>query len=217
MFLENPEQIPEAIEKVHFAIFELPKNTEFPDIKQVINISPNDKNSIIIDDIHDIEELVRTKQSSARIIAFHHADRMTINAQNCFLKLLEEPGHHIHFVFFTHRANQLLPTVRSRAQTFSLKQITKIDSPPDHDPKIITLAKKYISAPPRQLVPLSQTLAKDREQALDMLDTTIELLYKSYFKTGNPKFLDKLAKLTKTHDNIAKNGHVRLQLVAGML
>jgi len=184
---------------------------------KAIHITPNDKNNITIDEIHEIEQITRTKQEKDLIVAIDHADRMTEQAQNCFLKLLEEPGNRIHFVFLTHHANQLLATIRSRAHIFQFKQNIKINSPPEYDPEILALAKQYISATPSQLVPLSQNLSKDRDKALEMLDAAIELLYKSYFKTSNHKFLDKLSKLTKTHDNIEKNGHVRLQLVAGMI
>ena len=45
----------------------------------------------------------------------------------------------------------------------------------------------------------------------------IELAYKTYFLTGNTQFLQKLEKLLTISDNIAANGHVKLQLVAGML
>jgi DNA polymerase III gamma/tau subunit len=217
MFLKNPKDILQTIDKVHFAIFEFPKSLDFPEIPRAININPNDKNNITIEDIRDVEELVRTKQPTSLIIVVNHADRMTEQAQNCFLKLLEEPGLRIHFVFFTHSPNKLLPTIRSRAHSFHLKSTTKIDSPPIADPKTTDLAKQYISATPRQLATLSQALAKDREKALEILDVAIELLYKSYFKTGNHKFLGLLEKLTHTHDCLAKNGHVRLQLVAGML
>ena len=217
MFLKNPDDIPQAISRVHFAIFVFPAQLDFPELPKSINILPNDKNHIAIEEIHDIEQLVRTKQSAPLIITVKHAERMTEQAQNCFLKLLEEPGDHIHFVFFTHAANQLLTTIRSRAHIFQLKQTAKIDSPPNRDAKIIALAKQYISATPRQLATLSQTIAKDRSRALEMLDVAIELLYKSYFKTGNSKFLDKLERLTQAHNNIEKNGHIRLQLVANMV
>lgn len=217
MYLANPKEIPDTIAKAHFTIFDFPKNLSYPVIKKAINISPNEKNTITVEDIHNIENITRTKQTAPLTILISHADRMTEAAQNCFLKLLEEPGNQIHFVFFTHHSNQLLPTILSRAHTFQFKQTVKIDLPPDYDPKIIASAKQYISATPRQLAALSQSLAKDRSAALEMLDAATDLLYRSYFKTGNPKFLDKLANLLKTHENITKNGHVRLQLVAGMI
>lgn len=217
MFLNSPDQIPDIILANQFTIFGFPKNSEFPLIPKAINISPNEKNVIPVEEIHNIEELVRTKQLQDLTIILNSAESMTEQAQNCFLKLLEEPGINIHFVFFSHSPQNLLSTVRSRAHNYIFKSIAKIDSPPKQSQKTIDLAKQYISASPKQLVDLSATLAKDRQKTLLVLDAAIELLYKSYFKTKNPKFLDKLERLLKTHDNISKNGHVRLQLVAGAI
>jgi len=217
MLLNDPDKINDLIQTAHFLIFAFPQKLNLPNLRGAINITPNEKSIIPIDAIRNIEELVRTKQSSDLVITVNSAERMTEQAQNCFLKLLEEPGNHIHFVFFTESPGKLLTTVRSRAHIFYTKTDTKISSPPEHDPQTINLAKKYISLSAPQLIFLTKTLSKNREAALEMLSVAIELLYKSYFKTGNPKFLGPLERLVKTHDNISKNGHVHLQLVAGML
>ena len=215
MYLNNANQIPELISARQFSIFVFPKSIAFPKIPTAVTIASEDK--ISIENIRQIEELVRTKQTSDLTIILESADHMTDQAQNCFLKLLEEPGDHIHFVFFIHDSSKLLPTVRSRAQIFTLKHTVKINSAPERSPDIIDLAKTYISASPAQFSKTATTIAKDRAKTLEMLDTAIELLYKSYFKTGNSKFLQKLQNLLHTYDSIAKNGHVRLQLIAGMI
>ncbi len=41
-------------------------------------------------------------------------DRITIQAQNALLKILEEPAQHTHLIFIVPTLEQLLPTVRSR-------------------------------------------------------------------------------------------------------
>lgn len=201
----------------HFTICVLPKNLDFPRINNAIEVNPNEKNHISVEQVHGIEQLVRTKQTAPITIVINHAEKMTEQAQNCFLKLLEEPGERIHFVFLTNQPQSLLPTIHSRAHIFTIKNPNKISSTPSHDQKTIALAKKYIASTPRDLVDLSTTLAKDREKALEIIDCAIELLFKSYFKTANQKFLDKLQKLLETHKNISNNGHIRLQLVAGMI
>jgi DNA polymerase III gamma/tau subunit len=49
-------------------------------------------------------------------------------AQNAFLKLLEEPGRGVYFILASHTPSQLLPTVRSRIQTFDVQPITLTQS-----------------------------------------------------------------------------------------
>ena len=218
MFLSDISQIPHISLANHFSIFAFPQNIPFPNIpKSIIITSEEDKSTISIDQIHNIEQLVRTKQLHNLTIVIYHADQLTDAAQNCFLKLLEEPGKHIHFAFFTQHPQTILPTIHSRAHSYQLKSTVKISDPPIIDPKTLDLAKSYLSASPRDLITLSQTLAKDREKALFVIDATIELAYKSYFKTKNPKFLDKLSSLLATHSALTANGHLRLQLIAHLL
>lgn len=223
MFLEKISGIPEIIRQSGFTIFVLPKSTDLAEISvpKAIVVQPNEKNSITIDEIRNIEELTRTKQASDLTILVQQADRFTEGAANAFLKLLEEPGENVHFAFFTYHLPGLLPTMRSRAQIFVLRDANNIDDAPQIDAKILDLAKKLISATPKQLPLVTTEITKDkndaRGKALSVVDAAIQLLYKSYFKTGNTKFLDKLEQLLKAQVALEANGHIKLQLIASLL
>ena len=54
------------------------------------------------------------------------------------------------------------------------------------------------------------------DKSQQVVDAAITLMYKSYFKTGNEKFLTKLDQLLKVQENLT-NGNLKLQLVAHML
>ena len=58
------------------------------------------------------------------VIVIDDADRLTPAAQGAFLKLLEEPSPHTHFILTSHQPEHLLPTIRSRVQHFKLPPIT---------------------------------------------------------------------------------------------
>lgn len=80
--------------------------------------------TIIIDDIRSLYERTRSKFTSPQVIIIDLGDRpMSTSAQNAFLKLLEEPQRHIHFIIATHHLTQLLPTVLSRCQRIDIKPI----------------------------------------------------------------------------------------------
>lgn len=51
----------------------------------------------------------------ARVIIIRNAERLREEAQNAFLKLLEEAPPHVHIVLLTTNLERILPTVRSRA------------------------------------------------------------------------------------------------------
>ncbi len=217
MQLNKLEPIPKIASKNHFSIFAFPDSIAYPKIAKALPFSPNDKNTIPIDTVREIELSVRSKQSRDVVFLIQDADTLTEAAANSFLKLLEEPGEHIHFVFFTRSPQKLLPTIKSRAHNYNIKGDDSLDQAPNYPENILDLAKKYIAASPKTLIQLSQELARDREKSLLVVSAAIDLLYRSYFKTANPKFLDKLQDLDKTYLALAKNGHVRLQLVANML
>jgi DNA polymerase III delta prime subunit len=223
MFLERLELIPEIVRRVGFTIFALPKSVNMEEIRvpRAIIIQPNEKNSIAIEEVRNIEGLTRTKQASDLIFIIQNAERFTENAANAFLKLLEEPGDNVHFAFLTYDPANFLPTMRSRAHNFVVRDESKMDDPPQIEPKILELAKQLISATPKQLPAVVANIIKDKDdtrgKAVAVVDAAIQLLYKSYFKTGNTKFLDKLDKLLAAQVALGANGHIKLQLIANML
>lgn len=79
---------------------------------------------ISVDMIRRLYDEVRTKSSGKRLIVIDFAERMTKQAQNSFLKLLEEPGKNIHFILVSHSSTILIPTVLSRMEKLEIKPIS---------------------------------------------------------------------------------------------
>src|SRR5512133_1128153 len=73
-----------------------------------------------IDDIRDIRERVVLQPAEGRykVYILDEAHQLTDAAWNALLKLIEEPPPHLVFVFCTTDLSKVLPTVRSRCQTF---------------------------------------------------------------------------------------------------
>ena len=83
-----------------------------------------DKGIISVDIIRRLYGMTKTIETGTRLIVIDYAERMTIGAQNAFLKLLEEPGTNTHFALLTHTVSKLLPTVRSRLQLLEMQPVT---------------------------------------------------------------------------------------------
>ena len=224
MQLSNLADISNLAKQNNFSIFELPLGTIFAEILPAsIHIKPDeDKNTIDITKIRELSAIAQAKQSHDFYIVIESAEAMNPNAANAFLKELEEPNDKLHFVFLSNNTSQILPTIKSRANNYYLKSATKIKDAPNYDADTLNLAKQYLSATKNNLPDLADKITKlnkdsGRQGALKVLECAIELAYKSYFLTGNTQFLQKLEKLLTVSDNIAANGHVKLQLIAGML
>src|SRR5207344_2472326 len=73
-----------------------------------------------IDDIREIRERVvlQPVEGRMKVYILDEAHQLTDAAWNALLKLIEEPPPHLLFVFCTTELQKVLPTVRSRCQTF---------------------------------------------------------------------------------------------------
>jgi DNA polymerase-3 subunit delta' len=83
-----------------------------------------DKGVISIDSMRYLYNETRSKTDKKRIIIIDYAERMTNQAQNAFLKLLEEPGKNIHFILVSHSVSKLLPTILSRVEKIDIRPAT---------------------------------------------------------------------------------------------
>lgn len=90
-------------------------------------ISP-EKGLIPIDRVRQLYGETRAKQTGRRCIIIDDADRMSAEAQNALLKLLEEPVENVHFILTSHHLQALLPTIRSRLQVIAVRPIDETAS-----------------------------------------------------------------------------------------
>lgn len=96
----------------------------------IIPILPNEKQIITLEAIHDLISSSRYKNVQefgkySRIFIICTAESMTSEAQNAFLKLLEEPPLGTMFILVSHNKQKLLETITSRAQVIHMHPITK--------------------------------------------------------------------------------------------
>lgn len=86
-------------------------------------ISP-EKNSISIDVVRELQRFLQLKTTGKRTfrraVLIEHAETLTTEAQNAFLKILEEPPSDTVILLTASTAQGLLPTICSRLQTISI-------------------------------------------------------------------------------------------------
>ena len=89
------------------------------------HIEADEKGTISIELIRELRQFVRLKTTGSkefrRAIVVEHADGMTTEAQNSFLKLLEEPPRDTIIIVTVNTLGSLLPTIRSRVQTITVQ------------------------------------------------------------------------------------------------
>ncbi len=222
MFFDKITEIPKIATRTSCAIFAVPPDTKIK-LKCPLYLRPDDTKktqTISVDQMREFLALTNNRETSDRFFIITPADAMNDAAQNALLKSFEEPHPYCHFLLLTENPNLLLPTIRSRAQIFVPRLTGKLDAPISAKPKITELAKKMIATSAQDLPKLALELTKNktqpRQHALEVTATAIEILYKSYFKTGNAKFLARLPNFLKLYDNLEQNGHIKLHIVADL-
>lgn len=82
--------------------------------------------SIGVDEIREIQGSVaiRPMYSKRKVYIIEDADNMTVQAQNCLLKTLEEPPSYVVLILTASNYESLLETIRSRARRISFKKNT---------------------------------------------------------------------------------------------
>jgi DNA polymerase-3 subunit delta' len=96
---------------------------------QVHVIGPIDNKDIPIDSIRSLKALLSLvapgRQSVRLVIIIENAEKMTIEAQNSLLKILEEPPEWAVFILTSTDISTLALTIRSRSQEIAVLPITK--------------------------------------------------------------------------------------------
>ena len=107
----------------------LAENGEHPDLIIIEPGNPlaqgikKDRQTIPVEDIREMIRLcgVRPVEGNMHVVLILGADKMTVQAQNCLLKTLEDPPSDTCIILVSDQPEMLLPTVLSRCRTIRLK------------------------------------------------------------------------------------------------
>src|SRR5437588_625999 len=129
-----------------------------------------------IDDIREIRDRVvlQPVEGGYKVYILDEAHQLTDAAWNALLKLIEEPPPHLVFVFCTTDLSKVLPTVRSRCQTFVFARPRL----PDLVRKLRRIADgEAIDVPDQALALIARSARgayRDAESTLDQLASATE-------------------------------------------
>jgi len=159
------------------------------DCKDIVEM--NMSNLTGVDNVRHIEEICIYPPvlGSVRVYILDEVHFLTKNAQNAFLKLLEDPPSHVYFMLCTTDPQQLIPTVVSRCHQFQvsllkydemdtlLHKILEEEGIPDYPQKIIDTAIKLAEGHPRDAIKMLDSVIdiENDETALKALVATYSI------------------------------------------
>lgn len=87
--------------------------------------SDREKRTLVVEQIRDAEKWLATApfESKAKVVILRNFEDANENAQNAFLKTLEEPPAHAVLILTAQDAGLLLPTIVSRCQPLTLRPL----------------------------------------------------------------------------------------------
>ncbi len=158
-----------------------------------------------IDQIREIQKEVSIQQPIKRIYIFEEFDKASLEAQNAFLKLLEEPPENVEFILVVENQYTLLSTLVSRTKIIRVEKeiIEKKETAVSRKLSIFAV-KKTLSS-----LDFSTFTASSKEDAVKIL---MEML--SFFRerllddTAAPKIIKEILHVCK----LIKNNNLNSQL-----
>jgi DNA polymerase III subunit delta' len=87
------------------------------------------KNTIGVSSIRTLIEEINKKpyEGDKKVVVIYHADKMTAQAQNAFLKTIEEPPKNVTILLLCENLEVILDTIRSRCQIHKLKGLNQVE------------------------------------------------------------------------------------------
>ena len=179
----------------------------------VLPISIIAPGSLGIEGIREIKRLAQLGSMTKRAILVNNAHQMTIEAQNAFLKTLEEPPGNTIVILSAQNEGALLPTIRSRCTTINITATQT--SPPEFLEEQEELFKKLTNAGVGERIKFAEDTGKTREEAVAFIENQLSLIHN--LLQNEPSFArDSLAIVTKALlaalQNLRSNANPKMAL-----
>ncbi|MBI3384744.1 hypothetical protein HY030_00955 [Candidatus Gottesmanbacteria bacterium] len=123
--------------------------------------------SLGIAEVREIEYQIHLKPYSypLKIVLIENADRLTIQAQNAFLKTLEEPPVFCLIILIVEKKSALLPTVLSRCQVISLPAKVDVELSNEEEKKMTLALDLILNGDVGQKFLWAEVFGKDKNSA----------------------------------------------------
>jgi len=156
-----------------------------------------------IGEVRELRKYLKLKVTEPTVYVIHDFDHVSIEAQNAFLKALEEPQESLSFILTTENEEGVLPTIKSRCFVIQTGGEVKATS------EIIKMASDFIDKSGGEKM-LAVATVKDRNEAIGFL-TNLMIGGRELLKSGKaePHFFEEAQ---ATLNNLERNGNVALQM-----
>lgn len=173
-------------------------------------INKEQTESIKIEEIREMQAKVLEKPiiSKRKVYIINNAEKMTVEAQNCLLKTLEEPPEFITIILVSNNENTILATIKSRCTKVVFTEEIQKEITEENKARFETLEKifgnveKYLSI---DLLNKIDILYNDKENIFENLDYINTILVRQAKK--DTKYLDYIDYVEETKNKLKSNSN----------
>lgn len=178
-------------------------------------INKEQTDSIKIDEIREMQEKIIEKPiiSKKKVYVINNAEKMTVEAQNCLLKTLEEPPEFITIILVSNNENTILATIKSRCTKIAFTEETQKAITEENKERFEVLEKvfgnveKYLSI---DLLNKIDVLYKDKENIFESLDYINTVLIERAKK--DTKYLNYIDYVEETKNKLKSNSNYDMSI-----
>ena len=156
-----------------------------------------------VSDVRELGGFTKLKVSEKTVILIKDFDKATVEAQNAFLKALEEPQENLSYILTAHDIDEVLATIASRCE------VTEIGGEYRVEGEEKKKAEKFINYKVGEKLQVISYITK-REEAIGFLENVIVVGHENMVKNSEEYQL--VDEAVKTLKNLEANGNVSLQL-----
>lgn len=171
----------------------------------VVDPDEGENKTIGIDEIRNLKTKLALKpfNSKIKLAVLLNFEKATPEAQNAFLKTLEEPPNNTLIVLTAPNTDLLLPTLVSRCQVIQL-QTTNYQLLTDKESEVISGQLPVVfNGKVGERLKLAQDIGKNRKEALAWLEKMIIASWQMLLSNPAPHGVSIVRKLQETHTTIS--------------
>ncbi len=173
------------------------------------------ENTIKIEQIRKLQEEVIKKPivSEKKVFIINNSDKMTVGAQNCLLKTLEEPPQYIMIILLAENENLILNTIKSRCTKITCIEENKIELTEEQKDRYNELEKVFSNINKYKLLDVLNkidVLYKNEKDIMENLDFINIILSKDLI--NNKKNIKYIEAVEETKKRIKANANFTMSI-----
>lgn len=174
------------------------------ELTKKLNVKRFDFSVQKISDVRELNKFTNLSLTEKTAIIIKNFDGAGEEAQNAFLKNLEEPQENLSYILTAKNEDSVLPTIASRCTLMEVES-SRLEVGMEVEVRIM----EFVNASPGEKLQITSKITK-RDEAIDFVKDVLIVLHEKF--KNDPELLPTIEAAANTLRNLELNGNVQIQL-----